>query len=85
MAKVELARVRRERDKARFGRDGAARGGTTAMQERDKARGERDMAHAKVREVRDTTRKGWDDLVTLVEEECVAILEERGGMEYKIV
>jgi hypothetical protein len=40
---------------------------------------EKDAVHAKVREARNVTRKGWDDLVILVEEERTAILEERGA------
>ncbi len=77
--------MQRERDKARSDRDAAAQGMATSMREREEARVERDMVHAKVREARDTTRKGWDDLMTLVEERIMAISEERGGIEYKIV
>ncbi len=51
-AKAELAQVRRERDKARSGRDAAAQGAATTVRERDKARVERDVAHAKAREAR---------------------------------
>ncbi len=72
-------------DKAHSGRDVDARGVATAAMERDEARVERDEVHAKAREVRDTTKKGWEDLVTLLEEEHATILEERGGMEFKIV
>ncbi len=43
------------------------------------------MVHTKVREARYAAKKQWDNIVTLVEEERVAISEERGGMEYKIV
>ncbi len=46
LAKVVLARVRRERDEARSGRDAAAWGAATATRERDKARAERDAVHA---------------------------------------
>jgi hypothetical protein len=60
-------------------------GCSNAAQERDKARAERDAVHAKMREARDVIRKGWDNLVMLVEEKRVAISEERGAMEYKIV
>ncbi len=85
MTKAELAPVRRERDKACSSRDAAVWGVATAARERDEARAGKNAAHTKAREARDTARKGWDDLVTLVEEECAAISEERGGMEYKIV
>jgi hypothetical protein len=34
--------------------------------------------HAKSREAKDAARKGWDDLVALVEEERMEISEERG-------
>jgi hypothetical protein len=65
-AKAELAQMRRKRDGVCSGRDAAAWGAATAAKHRDKARVERDVVHAKVREARDTTRKGWNDLVTLV-------------------
>jgi hypothetical protein len=80
LAKAELTRVWRERDKARSSRDAVMQGAATATKERDRARVER-TAHTKVREARETARKGWDNLVTLVEEERAAISEERRGME----
>ncbi len=43
--KVELARVRRERDKAKPGRNPAVWGAATAARERDKARAEKDVVH----------------------------------------
>ncbi len=47
--------------------------------------GREKRSHTKAREARDAIRKGWDDLVTLLEEECTGISEERRGMEFKIV
>jgi hypothetical protein len=79
LAKAELMRVQRERDKDHSGRNAGAQGATTTTRERDEVKAERDAVHAQAREARDTTRKGCNDLVTLVEEECAAILEERGG------
>jgi hypothetical protein len=85
LTKAELMWVQRERDKAHFGRYAALQGTATATRERDKTRLERDVVHAKEREARDATRKGWDDLVMLVEEERAEILKERVDMEFKIV
>jgi hypothetical protein len=70
--------VQRERDKAHSGRNTATQGVATATRERD-------AAHAKARDARDTTRKEWDNLMTLVEEERATLLEERGIMEFKIM
>ncbi len=83
-AKVELARVQKERDEARSGRDAATWGAATAAREMDEARAEKDVVHAKAREARDAARKGWDNLVTLVEEERAAILEERRAWSIKL-
>jgi hypothetical protein len=76
-SKAELAPVWRERDKAHSSRD--------TPRKRDKARAEKNAVHAKAREARDATRKGWDDLVMLVEKERASVSEDRRGIEFKIV
>jgi hypothetical protein len=85
LVKAELARVWREREEASSRKDAAARGVTTAARERDKARAEKRVAHSEAREARDAIRKGWNNLVMLVEEERMAILKERKCMEIEIV